>query len=183
MFKIAIIVGSLRKDSINLKLAKALIKLGQNKFEAQVLPIHELPLFNQDLEADFPAAATQLKQAIQSADGVLIFTPEYNRSIPGPLKNAIDWASRPYGANAFAQKPVGVIGASGGGIATACAQHSLRPVLNYLDTILMGQPEAYIQFTKDFIDDSGNISNESSLKFLTNYVDKFCEWVARSTGE
>lgn len=178
--KIAIIVGSLRKDSINLKLGKALAKLGQEKFEAKFLSI-DLPLFNQDLEADFPEVVTKLKNEILSADGVLFVTPEYNRSVPGPLKNALDWCSRPYGKNAFAGKPVAICGASVGAIGTACSQNSLKHVLIYLDTILMGQPELYLHFTENLIDNDGNINNDKTTQFLQKFVSAFDAWIARNT--
>lgn len=176
-FNLAIIVGSLRNDSINLKLAKAIAKLGSEKFEAQFLQISDLPLFNQDLESDFPKAATRLKSEIKNADAVLFVTPEYNRSVPAPLKNAIDWASRPYGKNSFAKKPAAICGASVGAIGTACAQNSLKPVLIYLDTILMGSPEVYLHFKEGAIDDEGNISDDHTKKFLQGFADSFVAWV------
>src|ERR1700733_6637356 len=114
--KVAILVGSLRKESFNYKLARSLVKLGSDKFDAQFLQIGDLPLYNQDMEADFPLQAMRLKKEIMAADAILIVTPEYNRSIPGPLKNAIDWASRPYGKNAFAGKPAAICGTSQGAI-------------------------------------------------------------------
>lgn len=178
-FKVAVIVGSLRKDSINLKLGKALTKLGKDKFEANFLQIDDLPLFNQDLEADFPKAATRLKSNIMAADAVLFVTPEYNRSMPGPLKNAIDWCSRPYGKNAFAGKPAAICGASPGAIGTACSQSSLKPTLNYLDIALMGQPELYLHFTDGLIDEEGKITNENTKKFLQKFVYAFSAWIAQ----
>lgn len=181
-FKVAILVGSLRKESFNLKLARALQKLGQDKFDAQILQIGDLPLFNQDLEANFPAPATRLKNEISSATGVIFVTPEYNRSIPAPLKNAIDWASRPYGANSFAGKPVAVCGTSPGAIGTACSQFALKPVLEYLDVVLMGQPEVYLQFKEGLIDSEGNITADGTRKFLQGFVDKYAAWLARQTG-
>jgi chromate reductase len=181
-FKLAIIVGSLRKESFNLKLAQAIAKLGAEKFEAEFLKISDLPLFNQDLEKDFPKEATRLKNEITAADAVLFVTPEYNRSIPAPLKNALDWASRPYGANSFAKKPAAICGASMGAIGTACAQASLKPVLVYLDTILLGQPEVYFQFKEGLIGDNGEISDENSKKFLQNFVDSFVGHVNKVSG-
>ncbi len=177
-FKLAILVGSLRKDSHNLKLAKALAALGQDSFESQILQIGDLPLFNQDLEASFPAPATRLKNEIAAADAVLFVTPEYNRSLPAPLKNAIDWASRPYGKNSFAGKPAAVCGTSPGAIGTACSQQHLKPILGYLDMALMGQPEVYLQFKEGLIDADGKISNEDTKKFLHGLIDKFAAWVA-----
>lgn len=181
-FKVAVIVGSLRKDSMNLKLGKALAKLGQDTFEAKFLAIGDLPLFNQDLEADFPVSATRLKNDIMAADAVLFVTPEYNRSMPGPLKNAIDWCSRPYGKNAFAGKPAAICGASPGAIGTACSQSSLKPVLIYLDTVLMGQPELYLQFTEGLIDNDGNVANENTKKFLQKFADAFGAWIGQHGG-
>lgn len=181
-FTTAIIVGSLRKDSTNLKLAKALAKLGKDKFTAKFVEIGDLPLFNQDLEANVPAPVTRMKKEIEGADAVLFVTPEYNRSMPAPLKNAIDWASRPYGKNSFAGKPAAIIGTSPGAIGTACAQHNLRPTLAYLDVILMSQPEAYVQFKEGLIDAEGTITNEGTQKFLQTYVDKFTAWVERHIG-
>jgi len=177
---VAVIVGSLRKDSINLKLARALNKLGAGKMNAQILPIDDLPLFSQDLEGSVPAPVTTLKTAIEKADAVLIVTPEYNRSIPGVLKNAIDWASRPYGKNSFAQKPTAIAGTSGGALGTAAAQQHLKPIMLYLDVRLMGQPEAYVHFSEGMIDAEGNISNPDSQKFLQKYIDSF---IAFSEGQ
>jgi chromate reductase len=178
MFKVGIIVGSIRKDSINLKLAKALEKLGKGLFEAKYLQIGELPLYNQDLEASFPQEATNFKNDIINSDALLIVTPEFNRSIPGPLKNALDWASRPYGKNALKTKPVAICGASPGAIGTACSQHDLRPILSYLDVILMGQPEIYLQFKDDLIDEEGNISNKDTQKFLQDFMNQYASWVS-----
>ncbi len=183
MFKAAVIVGSLRKESTNRKLAKALIQLGKGKFEATILQIDDLPLFNEDLEANFPSSATRLKNEIAAADAVLFVTPEYNRSMPAPLKNAIDWASRPYGKNSFAAKPGAMIGTSPGAIGTAVAQHNLKGTLSYLDVTLMGQPEGYIQFKPDLIDADGNISNEDTKKFLQKFVDAYAAWVEHHRHE
>ena len=176
-FKAAVIAGSLRKDSFNLKLAKALVRLGEEKFEAAFVNIGDLPLYNQDLEENFPAQAERMKNEIRAADAVLFVTPEYNRGIPGPLKNAIDWASRPYGTNAFAGKPAAVCGTSPGAIGTACSQQHLKPVFNYLDIILMGQPELYLHFKEGLIDDEGHIDNDGTRKFLQGFVNKFATWV------
>jgi chromate reductase, NAD(P)H dehydrogenase (quinone) len=179
MSKIAVIVGSLRRDSINRKLAEALAKLAGSGAQFTILRIDDLPLFNQDLEPNPPAAVTRLKGEIEAADGVLIVTPEYNRSIPGVLKNAIDWASRPYGKNSFNGKPTAGIGASGGAIGTAAAQQHLRSILAYLNVTLMGQPEGYISFKPGLVDDQHNVTDESVRKFLQTYVDAFATWVER----
>jgi chromate reductase len=183
MTKIAVIVGSLRKDSTNLKLAKALIALGKGKFEATISRIDDLPLFNEDLEKNYPEQATRLKNEITGANGVLFVTPEYNRSMPGVLKNAIDWASRPYGKNAFAGKPGAMVGTSPGAIGTAVAQHNLKGTLAYLDMTMMGQPEVYLQFKPDLIDADGNIGNEDTKKFLQKFVDAFTGWVEHHQNE
>lgn len=175
--KVAIIVGSLRKESINLKLAKALSRLGQGKIETTFVNIADLPLFSQDLEAAVPAAVTRMKNDIEGATAVLFVTPEYNRSMPGPLKNALDWASRPYGKNSFAGKPAALCGASVGNIGAALAQAHIKPVLNYLDLTLMGQPEMYLHFTEGLIDTDGNVANDNTKKFLQGFVDKFAAWI------
>ena len=180
-YTVAAIVGSLRKDSHNLKLAKAIARLAAPKLELKIVNISDLPLFNQDLEAEFPASATRLKQDIDAANAVLIVTPEYNRGIPGPLKNAIDWASRPYGKNSFSQKPTAICGASVGTIGTACAQQALKPILNYLDVILMGQPEVYFHFKENAIDFDGKIHDENTEKFIQNFVDRFVGWIEKNS--
>lgn len=179
---LAVITGSIRKESMNLKLAKALARLMGDKVEATFVDIASLPLFSQDLEADVPASVTALKTAIEKADGVLIVTPEYNRSIPGVLKNALDWASRPYGKNSFAGKPAAICGASPGAIGTACAQQHLRSIMGYLDVVLMGAPELYLQFKDGMIDADGNVAADDTRKFLQGYADKCAAWVARHAG-
>lgn len=178
-YKVTVIVGSLRKDSHNLKLAKAIAKLGKQKLAMHIATIGDLPLFNQDLEADFPVSALRLKQDIESADAVLFVTPEYNRSLSAAMKNAIDWASRPYGKNSFNQKPAAICGASVGTIGTACAQQALKPILVYLNMILMGQPEVYFHFKENAIDSNGNISDENTEKFLRGFVDSFTNWIEK----
>jgi chromate reductase len=177
MYTVAVIVGSLRKESHNLKLAKALARLGQNQFKTNFIRIDDLPLFNQDLEAELPAAVTRLKNEIEAADAVLFVTPEYNRSMPGVLKNAIDWASRPYGKNSFAKKPAAVCGISIGTIGTACAQHNLRPALAFLDVRVMNQPEVYLQFKDGLLTPDGVIGNEGTQTFLQGFVDAFALWI------
>lgn len=176
-FKVAVIVGSLRKDSYNLKLAKALTKLGEGKFDAHFSKISDLPLYNQDLDDQFPPQAVRLKEEIQNADAILFVTPEYNRGVPGVLKNAIDWASRPYGKNSFAKKPAALCGASPGAIGAACAQNALKSTLNYLDIALMGQPEVYVYFKENLIDQEGKIKEASTEKFFQGFVDQFVNWV------
>lgn len=175
--KVAVLVGSLRKDSINRKLASAIAKLAPERFSFQQLEIGDLPLYNQDRDNDMPEPAQRLKRDVSAADALLFVTPEYNRSIPGVLKNALDTASRPYGKNAFARKPGAVIGASIGAIGTAMAQQHLRNVLAYLDVPLLNQPEAYVHFTENLIDDAGTVGNEKTRAFLQAWVNGYVAWV------
>jgi chromate reductase, NAD(P)H dehydrogenase (quinone) len=182
MSSIAVIVGSLRRESLNRKLAQALARLAMPRAELALLKIDDLPLFSEDLEPNPPAAVTRLKREIEAADGVLIVTPEYNRSIPGVLKNAIDWASRPYGKSSFDGKPAAVIGTSMGAVGTALAQQHLRGILSYLNVKLIGQPEGYIVFKPGLIDASGGIAEESVRKYLQGYVDALTSWVERMKG-
>jgi chromate reductase len=182
-FKTAVIVGSLRKESFNLKLAKSLIKLGAGQFRGAISHIDDLPLYNQDLDGNFPASAQRFKEEIKAADAVLFVTPEYNRSVPGVLKNAIDWASRPYGTSAWAKKPVAIAGTSPSATGTAVSQSTLRSILVYLEMAVMGQPEVYLQFKDGLIDIDGNITNDKTREFLANFVRQFSEWVKRVKEE
>ncbi|WP_076997864.1 NADPH-dependent FMN reductase [Variovorax sp. KK3] len=176
--RIAVIVGSLRKDSFNRKLALALAHLAPSDFTFEHLRIDDLPLYNQDEDGNQAPAVKRLKSEVAAAQGLLFVTPEYNRSIPGVLKNALDNASRPYGQSAWAGKPAGVIGVSVGAIGTALAQQHLRNVLAYLDVPTMGQPEAFIQNKEGLFDDKGHIA-ESGKQFLQGWVDKYVAWVKR----
>ncbi|MGH8062403.1 MAG: NADPH-dependent FMN reductase, partial [Pseudoxanthomonas sp.] len=171
--KVAVLVGSLRKDSFNRKLARAVEKLAPDGFEFQHLRIDNLPLYNQDFDGDYPAEGKRLKQEVEAADALLFVTPEYNRSIPGVLKNALDIGSRPWGTNSFAGKPGAAIGISVGAPGTAMAQQHLRNVLLYLDVTLMGQPEVYVQFKDGLIDDEGAIGDTGTKKFLQGFVDAY----------
>ena len=177
--KVAVLVGSLRKESFNRKLARAVQRLAPSDWSFDQLRLDNLPLYNQDFDSDYPPACQQLKAQIKAADALLFVTPEYNRSIPGVLKNAIDIASRPYGSSAFANKPGAVIGISVGATGTALAQQHLRNVLAYLDVPLMGQPEVFLKFSDGLIDEDGNIGVESTSKFLQGFVDRYVEWVKR----
>lgn len=177
--KVALFVGSLRKDSFNRKLAMAVEKLAPGDFEFARVRIDNLPLYNQDFDADYPAEATRLKKDVESADAVLFVTPEYNRAIPGVLKNAIDIASRPWGTNSFAGKPAAVLGISVGAIGTALAQQHLRNVLAYLDAPTLGQPEVFMQMKDGLIDDDGSIGNDDTRKFLQDFVDRYVAWVKK----
>jgi chromate reductase, NAD(P)H dehydrogenase (quinone) len=178
--QIAVFVGSLRKDSFNRKLALAIEQLAPAEFAFKHLEIGDLPLYNQDEEGNPPQSVQRLKREIAAADGLLFVTPEYNRSIPGVLKNAIDHASRPYGKSVFLGKPAGILGASVGVLGTAMAQQHLRNVLAYLDAPTLGQPEAFIQAKDGLFDDAGGIG-ESSRQFLQTWMSRYAAWVTHHT--
>jgi chromate reductase len=175
-YNIAVVIGSIRKDSFNRQLAQAITKLFPAEFSFTYVRIDDLPLYNQDDDANPSTQVTRLKGEISAAQGVLFFTPEYNRSLPGVLKNAIDHASRPYGKSVWAGKPAGVIGASVGPIGTALAQQHLRNILAYLNMPTLGQPEAFIHHKEGLYDAAGNIG-EASKKFLQSWVDAYVAWV------
>jgi chromate reductase len=175
-YPIAVVVGSLRKDSFNRKLATVLAKLAPPEFSFKQVKIDDLPLYNQDDDARPAETVKRLKTEITAARGLLFVTPEYNRSIPGVLKNAIDHASRPYGQSVWGGKPAGVIGVSVGAIGTAMAQQHLRNMLAYLDVPTLGQPEAFIQAKEGLFDASGNIGQDSR-KFLQEWMDRYVAWV------
>ncbi len=177
-YQIGVIVGSLRKDSFNGKLANALIKLAPSDFSFKHLNIGDLPLYNQDNDANMAAAVKQFKADIASCNGIIFVTPEYNRSIPGVLKNALDNASRPYGQNAFKGKPAGVIGVSVGAMGTAMAQQHLRNVLAYLDMPTLAQPEAFVHAKEGLFDDQGNIGPDSK-EFMQRWMDSYVAWVKK----
>jgi chromate reductase len=178
-YKVGYFVGSLSSKSINRLLSRALVRLAPPELHLAEIPFKDLPLYSPDYEADYPPPATALKDAIASADAVLFVTPEYNRSIPGWLKNAIDWASRPKGKNSFARKPSAVIGTSPGKIGTAVAQQHLRSLLSYCNSPQMNSPEAYIQFTPGLIDQDGNVTNTSTEEFLRDFMTEFHAFVGR----
>lgn len=177
--RIAVLVGSLRKDSFNRHLARAVERLAPSDFSFDHLRIDNLPLYDQDFDGHYPAECQRLKDEVSSADALLFVTPEYNRSMPGVLKNAIDIASRPWGTNSFAGKPGAVIGISVGATGTALAQQHLRNVLAYLDVPTLGQPEVFIQNKDGLFDADGKIGNEGTQKFLQGFVDRYVEWVRR----
>jgi chromate reductase len=177
--KIGYIVGSLSSTSINRRLAKALIKLAPDYLSFVELEFKDLPLYSPDYDEDYPQVARDFKAKINGVHAVLFVTPEYNRSIPGALKNAIDWASRPYGTNAFARKPSAIIGASPGAIGTALAQQSLRGVLSYCNSPLMTAIEAYIQFKSDMISEQGDVTIEEIEEFLRKFITEFGEFIQR----
>src|ERR1700734_892001 len=176
--QIAVIVGSNRRESINRKLAQALIKLGAGKFDAKMVRIDDLPLYNQDNEGSLPPEVVRFKDEIKKADGVLIVTPEHNRSIPTALKNAIDWGARPFGTSVWPGKPGFITGTSPGAIGTALVQANLRTVMLGLGMTLLGG-ESYVQFKPNLIDDQGNVADESTKKFLQDFVDRFATLVTK----
>lgn len=176
--KLAVVVGSNRRESINRKLAEALVKLGADSFESTLVRIDDLPLFNQDLEANWPETAARLKREIEAADAILIVTPEHNRSIPAALKNAIDWASRPYGKNSWAGKPVAVTGTSGGAVGTAVAQQQLRMIMTNLAGVVVGG-QVFVTFKEELIDAAHDITNEGTRAFLKGFLDQFAEVAAK----
>lgn len=178
MTKVAVIVGSLRKDSINRRFAEALAKLARPKLEFRFVEIGDLPLFNQDLEAPLPAAAARFKCEIEAADAVLFVTPEFNRSFPAALKNAIEWGSRPWGKTSWPGKPGAIVGATLGAVGTAAAQSQLRSVVAHLGIALLADPEIYLNFREGQIVDA-EFTDESFRALLRGWVDKFSDWIGR----
>lgn len=178
-YQVGTLIGSLSSTSINRILWKALTRVAPDDLEFTEIPIGDLPLYSPDFDADYPPEATALKEAIAASDALLFVTPEYNRSIPGALKNAIDWASRPWGENSFDHIPAAVIGASPGSIGTAVAQQSLRGVLSYCNARQMTAPEAYITFTRDVFGDDGAVADADTEQFLTDYMTEFRDHVER----
>ena len=176
--KIAVIVGSNRRESINAKLAHALASLGADRADFEFIAIGDLPLYNQDLEAELPQSVVRFKSQIVAADGLLFVTPEHNRSIPALLKNAIDWGARPYGQNSWSGKPAAITGTSPGAIGAALAQVHLRQILGILGVLVMGG-EAYISFKPGVLDSNGNITDESTRGFLKAFVDQLATFAGR----
>ena len=172
-YRVGYFVGSLSSTSINRVLSQALIKLAPGDMEFAEIPIGNLPLYSPDFDADYPPEAAALKEAISASDAVLFITPEYNRSIPGALKNAIDWASRPWGQNSFDHMPAAVIGASIGQIGTAVAQQSLRGVLSFCNARQMTAPEAYVHFRPEVFGPDGEVTDDSTAGFLRGFMQEF----------
>ncbi|CAG9167556.1 2-hydroxy-1,4-benzoquinone reductase [Cupriavidus laharis] len=183
-YEIGLFIGSLRRDSINRRLATALKRLAPPELGFTEIAIGDLPLYNQDHEivGGLPAGVQRMKEALEPVQGVLFVTPEYNRSVPGVLKNALDWASRPKGANSVAGKAGAVCGAAPGAIGTAAGQQHLRTVLAALDVHTMGQPEFYLQFTPDLISMDGQVHNEGTQAFLRQFMQAYAGWVRRLCG-
>src|SRR5208283_3649825 len=180
-YQIAVIVGSLRKDSFNRKLADAIVKLAPSEFSFRQVRIGDLPLYNQDDDEHPAPEVVRMKNEIRAATGLLFVSPEYNRSIPGLLKNALDHGSRPPGQGVWAGKPAGILGVSTGTIGTALAQQHLRNVLSYLDVAVLRQPEAYLQMREGMFDDSGNIG-AGSRAYLQNWMDHYVAWIKKNAG-
>jgi chromate reductase, NAD(P)H dehydrogenase (quinone) len=178
-FTVGYFVGSLARESINRKLAVALTRIAPAELSMREIPIGDLPLYSYDYDADYPPTARALKDAIASVDAVLFVTPEYNRSIPGALKNAIDWASRPWGENSFTRKPSGVIGTSPGKIGTAVGQQHLRSIMAFCNSPLFNAIEAYLQFEPGLITDEGEITNATTAEFLRNYMAEYHAYIER----
>ncbi len=181
-YQIAVIVGSLRRESTNRQLARALTSLAPTDFSFDFVDIGTLPLYSQDYDADFPQVARDFKQKIEAADGLLFVTAEYNRSIPGVLKNALDWGSRPWGKSVWGGKPGAVAGTSPGATGAALSQQHLRNVLAYLDVATLGQPEMFIKHTPAAIDETGKILNDDTRKFFQSFVDRYVAWVKTHCG-
>jgi len=178
-YRVGYMIGSLSSTSINRLLSKALIQLAPAELQFTEISFRDLPLYTPDYDADFPAVGVAFKRAIAEVDAVLFVTPEYNRSIPGGLKNAIDWASRPYGKNSFTRKPSAVIGTSPGAIGTAIAQQQLRSVLGFCNSPQMNAPEAYIHFKPGLITNEGEVTNETTEAFLRQYMEDLHAFIVR----
>lgn len=181
-YKIGVIVGSLRKESFNLKTAKALIEIAPQTLSLELVSIGELPLYNQDFDAEPPQQYEAFRDKIRSFDGFLFVTPEYNRSVPAVLKNAIDVGSRPYGKNAWDTKPAAVISVSISALGGFGANHHLRQSLVFVNVPVMAQPEAYIGNAQGLFDEDGRLANESTKEFLKNILSAFEKWMERNAG-
>lgn len=181
MLEVGIIVGSLSRASINRRLAMALARLAGERFRTRQIRIDDLPLYNRDLDGDMPAPALRLKQEVEAVDGLLFVTPEYLRSIPAALKNALEWGSRPYGKSSWGGKPAAMIGASPGAIGTAPAQQHLRAILAHADLSVMSQPEAFITMRQGLIDEDHNVTDPAVQQFLETYLDRTAAWIGQLT--
>ena len=180
--RVAVFVGSSRPGSINRKFAKALAKLGATRLDLEVVEVDDLPFFDPERENNVPASVQRMKEAVAAADAVLFVTPEYNRGVPAVLKNALDWGTRPWGTNVWDGKLATVTGASPGAIGTAVAQHQMRTMLTAVGALVMGQPEVYLAYKPELIDDEGNIADEQTAAFLQSYLDKLALFAGRLSG-
>jgi chromate reductase len=180
---IAVIVGSLRKESFSRKIAKALIELAPESLSLEILEIGELQMYNQDLEEVPPAAWTEFRSRLKGFDGVLFVTPEYNRSVPALMKNAIDIGSRPYGKNSWDGKPGGIVSVSPGALSGFGANHHLRQSLVFVNVPAMQQPEAYIGNAAKLFDNNGKLTDESTREYLRKFIDAYAKWVVRNSDE
>jgi len=178
-YKVGYFVGSLSTQSVNRTLSKALLRLAPSDLVFTEIRIGDLPLYNRDLDGDYPASAREFKATIAAQDALLFITPEYNRSIPGALKNAIDWASRPYGENVIARKATAVIGGSPGQIGTAVGQQHLRSILSFLQAPQMNAPEAYIWMRPGLIEQDGTVTDPGTEEFLRGFMNSFFEYIER----
>jgi len=180
---VAVIVGSLRKESFNRKMAKAVVAIAQPPLKLEIVEIGHLPFYNADYESDPPQVVRDFKQKIESFDAVLFVTPEYNRSMPGVLKNAIDVGSRPYGKSSWSRKPAGVISVSPGAIGGFGANHHLRQSLVFVDMPALQQPEAYIGNAASLFDEKGALVNDSTREFMQKYLQAFAQWIERNAAK
>lgn len=180
MKTVAVIVGSLRRESINRKLAQAVIRLAAGRLDMRLVEIGDLPLYNEDLWESPPGAVLRMKREVEAADGVLFVTPEYNRSFTPAIKNVVDWGTRPWGRNSWAAKPAAIIGASPGAIGSAVAQNALKSVLSAADTVLMGQPEVYLAYKPEMFDAAHEIVDAKTRGFLDGWVTRFAAWIERT---
>ena len=183
MIKVAVFVGSLRKDSINARFARALGKLARGRLDFHLVDLSDLPVYNEDLWESPPAGVLRMKDDIAKADAVLFVTPEYNRSIPPVIKNAIDWGTRPWGQNSWIGKPAAIVGTSPGAVGTAAAQGHLRDIMTVVGTALMVQPEVYLVMKPGLIDDDLTIVDEATRSFLDGWVAAFESWIRRLSAE
>lgn len=180
MYKVAVVVGSLRRESHNRKLAQAWIRLAAPKLDAELVDISDLPMINEDLfHPQIPEPAHRMKAALAAADGVLMVSPEYNRSVTPVIKNVVDWCSRPWGDNTLKHKPVALAGVSLGSIGSAVGQAALRTPLVVLDAIVMGQPEIYLAYKDGMFGADGTVPDEGLRKLLQSHVDAFERWIGR----
>ncbi|WP_062010997.1 NADPH-dependent FMN reductase [Aureimonas sp. AU4] len=178
---VAVLVGSLRRESINRKFAEALAKLAEGRLEFRFVELGDLPMYNDDLWPNPPEAVSRFKREVETADAVLFVTPEYNRSFPAVLKNAIDWGTRPYGQNSFSAKPGGLVGTSPGSTGTSAGQNHLKSVLNVVDVVLMGQPEVYFTYHAEQFAADGSVQDEAAKALLTRWTDRFVAWIERTS--